>query len=122
MASLIVQSQVLAAGITIQIGDHVWEINTSFLIYLLIAAIVGVIAELIVGWRLPFGIIGAIIAGIIGVWIMTQVIIITGIPDLVVNGVPMMRGVIGALILIAIWHLLTYPFWHRRRPYYRYSR
>jgi uncharacterized membrane protein YeaQ/YmgE (transglycosylase-associated protein family) len=119
MVSLALQSLVLADGITIQIGSHAWNFSSSFIVYLIVAAIVGIVAELIVGWRLPFGIVGAIIAGLIGVWLMTQVIIISGLPDFTIDGVPIIRALIGALILVAIWHALTYPAWRRRRRYYR---
>jgi uncharacterized membrane protein YeaQ/YmgE (transglycosylase-associated protein family) len=106
-------------GVSIHIGDNVWTFSTSFIIYLIIAAIVGIIAEFIVGWRLPLGIIGAIIAGVIGVWLMTQVIVISGLGDIFLNGVPLIRALIGAAILIALWHALTYRSWRSRRRYYR---
>ncbi len=112
-------STVLASGVTIRIGSSSFTITLGIIIYLIVAAIVGVVAESIVGWRLPFGIIGAIIAALIGVWIMTNVIIISGVGDLYIQGVPIIRALIGAIILVAIWHLITYPFWHRRRRYYR---
>lgn len=111
-------SMILADGITIKIGDNVWTFGLNFIIYLIVAAIVGFIAEAIVGWRLPFGFIGAIIAAIIGIWLMTQVIIITGIGDINLFGVPLIRALIGAIILVALWHLLTYPFYRSRRRYY----
>ena len=109
---------ILADGVTIKLGDNVWTFGTNFLIYLIVAAIVGLLAEFIVGWRLPFGIIGAIIAALIGAWLLTKVIILTGIGDLNVAGVPLLRALIGAIILVAVWHLLTYRAWHRRRRYY----
>ena len=119
MLSFVLRSLVLADGVTIQIGSHAWNFSSSFIVYLIIAAIWGVVAELIVGWRLPFGIIGAIIAGVVGVWLLTQVIVINGLPDFTIDGVPIIRALIGALILVAIWHALTYPAWRRRRRYYR---
>jgi uncharacterized membrane protein YeaQ/YmgE (transglycosylase-associated protein family) len=121
MASLALHSLVLADGVTIQIGSHAWNFSSSFIVYLIIAAIVGIIAELIVGWRLPFGIVGAIIAGLVGVWLMTQVLIISGLPDFTIDGVPIIRAIIGALILVLIWHALTYPAWRSRSRsrYYR---
>jgi uncharacterized membrane protein YeaQ/YmgE (transglycosylase-associated protein family) len=106
-------------GITINIGGHVWAFSTSFIVYLIVAAIVGLVAEFIVGWRLPFGFIGAIIAALIGIWLMTQVIIINGLGDINVAGVPIVRALIGAIILVALWHALTYRSWNRRRRYYR---
>lgn len=111
-------SLVLADAITIQIGGHAWTFTTAFIIYLVVAAIVGLLAEFIVGWRLPFGIIGAIIAALVGIWLMTQVIIVTGFNDIDFYGVPLIRALIGAIILVLLWHFLTYRGWHRRSRYY----
>jgi len=106
---------VLADGITITIGPNHWSFGLNFILFLIIAAIVGIVAESIVGWKLPFGIIGAIILGVVGAWLMTDVIQIGGIGDIYLWGVPIIRALIGAIILIAIWHLITAGF--RRRPY-----
>ena len=106
---------VFADGVTIQIGKNVWSFGLNIILYVVIAAVIGLIAEAILRTHLPFGIIGAIIAGIIGIWLMTQVIVISGIPDFTFWGVPLVRAFIGALILIAIWHLITFGF--RRRRY-----
>jgi uncharacterized membrane protein YeaQ/YmgE (transglycosylase-associated protein family) len=120
MASLALSSLALS-GISIQIGDHVWDLSSSLIVYIIVAALVGFVAELIVGWKLPFGIIGAVIAGLIGVWLVTQVVIITGLPDFTIDGVQIIHALIGAIVLVAIWHIITYPFWRRRRRtrYYR---
>ena len=117
MLHVLVQHSILADGISIHIGDNVWTISLNFIIYLIIAAIVGFVAEFIVGWRLPFGFIGAIIAALIGIWLMTRVIVISGLGDINVFGVPIIRALIGAIIFVAIWHLITYRGWHRRRRY-----
>ena len=122
MHHFLLHSTVLADAITIKIGDNVWTIGTSFIVYLIVAAIVGLVAEIIVGWRLPFGFVGAIIAGLIGVWLMKRVITLTGIGDIYIATtppVPLIRALIGAIILIAVWHLLTYRAWSGRRRYYR---
>ena len=111
---LYILSQVPADGITIKIGNYIWTFGLNVIIYLLVAAIVGIVAESIVGWRLPFGIIGAIIAALAGVWLLTQVIVLTGVGDFYVYGVPIVRALIGAIILVAIWHLVTFRAWRRR--------
>ena len=80
MLHLLVQHSILADGISIRIGDNVWSFSLNFIMYLIIAALVGFAAEFIVGWRLPF-------------------------------------GVIGAIIFVALWHLLTFRTWYRRRRY-----
>ncbi len=72
MLHLFAMSTVMADGVTIKIGDHVWSFGLNIIIYLLVAAIVGLVAE-----------------------------------------------VIGAIILVALWHLITYGLWHRRSRGYR---
>jgi uncharacterized membrane protein YeaQ/YmgE (transglycosylase-associated protein family) len=110
-------SFLLADGVTIQLDGNIWSFSANFIIYLIVAAIVGLVAETLVGWRLPFGFVGAIIAALVGVWLMTRVIIITGIGDINIYGVPLVRALIGAIILVGIWHLLTYSLWQGRTRY-----
>ena len=112
---------ILADGVTIKLGDNVWTFGLNFLIYLIVAAVVGFVAESLVGRRLPFGFVGAIIAALVGAWLLTKVIIINGIGDINVYGVPIFRALVGAIILVAIWHLLTSSLWrgHSRSSYRR---
>src|ERR1700730_14276653 len=107
-------SFLLADGVTIKLGDNVWSFGINFIIYLIVAAVVGLVAESIIGRRLPFGFVGAIIAALVGAWLLTRVIIINGIGDINVYGVPILRALIGAIILVAIWHLLTFGQWRGR--------
>jgi uncharacterized membrane protein YeaQ/YmgE (transglycosylase-associated protein family) len=118
MLHFVSHGTMLAGDISVSIGGHTYYFGTNVIVYLVVAALAGLIAEFLVGWRLPFGIIGAIIAGVIGVWLMTEVIIVGGFSDYNIAGVPIIRALIGAIILVALWHLLTYRTWHRRRRYY----
>src|SRR5437660_1642218 len=121
MLYFFIHSLVLADGITIKIGNNAWTFGSNLIVYLIVAAIVGLVAEFLVGWRLPFGFIGAIVLALVGVWLMTQVIIISGLGDINIGGVPIIRALLGAIILVALWHMLTYRSWHRsRRSYRRY--
>lgn len=81
MLHFIIHSTVLADSITIRFGNNAWTFSSNFIVYLIVGAVVGLVAEFLVGWRLPFGIFGAIVAGLIGVWLMTQVIVLTGVGD-----------------------------------------
>ena len=111
---------VLADGVTIQIGGSTFTISSTLIIYLVVAMVIGFIAEFIVGWRLPFGFVGAIIAAIIGIWLMTSVLVISNVGDVYVDNIPLLRALIGAVVLVALWHLFTYRTWrHRRRYSYR---
>lgn len=105
--------------ITINVGNLHLALYLSQLMYFIVAAIVGFVAEFIVGWRLPFGIIGAIIAALVGIWIVTNVVILIIPGDPVLFGVPLFKALIGATLFTALWYLLTYRLWHRRSPYYR---
>ncbi|HYL43172.1 MAG TPA: hypothetical protein VEU97_07295 [Ktedonobacteraceae bacterium] len=114
MLHLLTLSTIIADGVTIKIGDNVWNFGWNFIVYLIVAAVVGFIAEAIVGWRLPLGFVGAIIAALIGIWLMTRVILISGIGDIDIYGVPIIRALLGAIIFVAIWHLITYGMWRGR--------
>jgi uncharacterized membrane protein YeaQ/YmgE (transglycosylase-associated protein family) len=104
--------------ISINIGNLHLALYMSQLLYLLVAAVIGFVAEFIVGWRLPFGIIGAIIAALVGIWIVTNVITLIIPGDPVLFGIPLFKTLIGAVVFTALWYLLTYRLWHHRRPYY----
>src|SRR5258708_6476986 len=114
-------SMILADGVTITVGGYVFNFGTNLIIYLIIAAIVGIIAYFIVGWGLLFGIVGAFIAGVVGFGLMTRVIHISALPVYAVVGVNVIRRLIGAIILVAVWHALPYLPWSRRSRYYRRS-
>jgi uncharacterized membrane protein YeaQ/YmgE (transglycosylase-associated protein family) len=101
---------ILADGVTIKLGDNVWTFGLNLIIYLIVAAIIGFVAEALVGRRVPFGFVGAIIAALIGIWLMSQVIIIEGLPDIKIPTTPpvfLIRALIGGIIFVAIWQLLT---------------
>ncbi len=103
--------------ITINLGNVHLALYLSQVMYLLVAAFVGFVAEFIVGWRLPFGIIGALIAALVGIWIVTNVVILIIPGDPVLFGMPLFKALIGATLFAALWYLLTYRLWHHRRPY-----
>lgn len=106
---------ILADGVTIKLGNNVWTFGTNFLLYLVVAAVVGLVAEALVGRRLPFGFVGAIIAALVGAWLLTKVIVISEIGDINVFGVQIFRALVGAIILVAIWQLLAFGLSRGRR-------
>ncbi|GAC1424051.1 MAG: hypothetical protein NVS4B1_34790 [Ktedonobacteraceae bacterium] len=104
LASLLI----LADGITVKLGNNVFSIGVDLILYLIIAAIVGYVAERIVRSSVPFGIVGSIIVALVGIWLMTRVLIINGIPDITVLGVPLVKALIGAILLVLLWRAITY--------------
>ena len=93
---------------------------TQIIIWVLIAAVIGVIGELIARRRAPDGILGAIIVGLIAIFLLVGVLHfrIAGEPSF--DGVPLISSIIVAALLVAIWSGFAY---HRVHPYYaRYYR
>ncbi|GAC1376458.1 MAG: hypothetical protein NVSMB44_45320 [Ktedonobacteraceae bacterium] len=98
-----------------------FAITQSDLIYWGLAALVGLIAEFLVGWRLPLGIVGAIAASLLGVWIFTNVISLQIAGDVTIAGqsFPIVKAFLGAVVVVTLWHMLTYPAWRKRDRYRR---
>ncbi len=77
----------------------------QLLILLLVGLVVGLVAEVIVGVRAPLGFVGAVILGMLGAWIAGHVLHFNISPEYTINGVPLLRSLIGAVILALLWVL-----------------
>ena len=75
----------------------------GLLIMLLVAGFVGWLADLIVPGQLPYGWLGAIIAGLLGAWLGTLLIGNVG-PSLA--GIPFVPALLGAIILAFVANIL----------------
>jgi uncharacterized membrane protein YeaQ/YmgE (transglycosylase-associated protein family) len=78
---------------------------TDLLIYLLIAALVGLIAERLVGTGL-YGLIGNVLVGLAGIWVMLNLFHWSFPGDLVVGGVPVITAILGAILVEVVLSLL----------------
>jgi uncharacterized membrane protein YeaQ/YmgE (transglycosylase-associated protein family) len=90
----------IAVGLLVLIGiaGLIW---LSFgllglVLHLFIAGLVGALADAVVPGRLPWGWLGAILAGLVGSWLGTQLVGHVG-PSLF--GIPIIPGLVGAVIL-----------------------
>ena len=94
---------------------------TTILVWLIIAAIVGILGELIARRRAPDGIIGAIILGFIAIFLVDYVFRINIIGDPVIAGVHIITTILAAAILVFIWSAFAYHRVYRRygERYYR---
>jgi uncharacterized membrane protein YeaQ/YmgE (transglycosylase-associated protein family) len=90
------------------------------IIWLIIAAVVGFIGELLAHRRAPFGIFGAIILGFIAIFVIVGILGIHIAGDPRLDGVPIITSIIVAAIIVAIWsafaHRHVYGYYSR---YYR---
>jgi uncharacterized membrane protein YeaQ/YmgE (transglycosylase-associated protein family) len=110
--------------------EDVMEISfTQVLIWMVIAALVGVVGELLARRRAPDGIVGAILVGLLAIFLIVGVFHfhITGEPTL--DNVPLISSIVVAALLVAIWSGLAYrsvqPYtsrYYRRGSYARRPR
>jgi uncharacterized membrane protein YeaQ/YmgE (transglycosylase-associated protein family) len=98
----------------------IFSVTLSQLIYFFVAILVGIIAETIIGWRLPYGILGAILCATIGIAILVALPIKIG-NEVSLFGlqIAFTKAFVGGILLTTIWHISTYSHWRRRHRYYR---
>lgn len=93
----------------------------DLIVWVIIAALVGFIGELLARRRTPFGLVGAIIVGFIAIFLVVGVLHwhIVGEPYL--NGVPVITSILAAAVLVAIWSAFAYrhAYGYYSRYYYR---
>ena len=92
----------------------------NLIIWLIIAALVSIVGELIARRRTPFGLVGAIILGFIAIFLVVGVFHIHIVGEPTLNGVPLLTSIIAAAILVFIWSAFAYH--HAHRYYSRYYR
>ncbi len=94
----------------------------TLFIWLLIAALVGIVGEMIARRRTPFGILGAILLGFLAIFLVVGVLgmHISGEPTL--NGVPLISSIIVAAIVVALWSALAYRHAYGYYSSHRYYR
>lgn len=95
---------------------------TSLIIWLIIAALVGIIGEFIARRRAPDGIIGAIVLGFIAIFLVVGVFHLSIAGEPVISGVPLITSIIAAIILVVIWSGFGYHRVYRRYGGDRYYR
>jgi len=94
----------------------------QLIIWIIIAAIVGFIGELIAGRRAPDGILGAIIVGFLAIFLIVGVLHFHIGDEPLLNGVPLISSVIVAAILVFLWSRFAYRRYHSYASRYYYRR
>jgi uncharacterized membrane protein YeaQ/YmgE (transglycosylase-associated protein family) len=93
------------------------DLLTRWLVFIVIAALAGLLIEVLRGGVMPLGWMGGIGAGLLGAWLGAEIVAarIAIAPQIALDGVPLLPAIGGALILTLCFSLLGGT---RRRGYY----
>ena len=80
----------------------------QLIIWVIIAAIVGFLAELIAGRRAPAGILGAIMIGLFSIFLIVGFFHFHIADEPTLENVPIISTLIAAVMLVIIWSSLAY--------------
>src|SRR6266700_5805740 len=81
---------------------------TQLIIWIIIAAIIGFLGEVLAGRRAPAGILGAIMLGLFSIFLIVGFFHFHIIGEPVLEGVPLISTIIAAAILVVIWSSVAY--------------
>ncbi len=81
--------------------------SLTHLLVLLVGVVVGLVAQRLTNRALPHGWIGAIIAGLVGAWLMVDVLRLVIAPEFSIEGIPLISALIGAVIVLLVFSMVT---------------
>ncbi len=84
----------------------------QFIVWLIISAIVGFIAEFVSRRRAPEGFLGTIMVGLLAIFVVVGFFGFSIHGDPTIEGVPIFSSIIAAIMVVLIWNSLAYG-WRR---------
>jgi len=93
---------------------------THLLVLLIVGALAGLIGERLVSRGMPGGLIGAIVAGLVGAWLMVDVLHVVLAPELSLGGIPVLSAILGAAVVVLLFSLVAGGGAFRNRGWRRY--
>jgi uncharacterized membrane protein YeaQ/YmgE (transglycosylase-associated protein family) len=80
---------------------------THLLVLLLVGALAGLIGERLVSRGMPGGLIGAMVAGLVGAWLMADVLHVVLAPELSLGGIPIISAILGAAVVVLLFSVVA---------------
>ncbi|HZR41436.1 MAG TPA: transglycosylase [Ktedonobacteraceae bacterium] len=81
---------------------------TQLLVWIVIAAIIGILGELISGRRAPAGMLGAIVLGFLAILLIVGVFHFHIVGEPTLEGVPLISTILAAVLLVVLWSSFAY--------------
>jgi uncharacterized membrane protein YeaQ/YmgE (transglycosylase-associated protein family) len=76
---------------------------TQLIIWIIIAAIAGILGEFIAGRRAPAGILGAIMVGLFAIFLIVGYFHFSIVGEPKIEDVPVVSTIIAAVMLVVVW-------------------
>jgi uncharacterized membrane protein YeaQ/YmgE (transglycosylase-associated protein family) len=83
---------------------------TQFIVWLIAAAIIGFLGELIAGRRAPDGILGSIMVGLFAIFLIIGFFHFSIKGEPTIDGVPIISTLIAAAMIVALWSSISSRF------------
>ncbi|MBE3561624.1 MAG: transglycosylase [Ktedonobacteraceae bacterium] len=80
----------------------------QLIVWIIIAAIIGILAEFIAGRRAPAGVLGTIMVGLFAIFLIVGFFRFRIAGEPTIEGVPLISTILAAIILVIIWNSLAY--------------
>ena len=77
------------------------------IVLIAVAVVCGLIAERLIRSKLPFGWIGAAVAGFVGAWLMVDLFHLVIAPQFSIEGLPIVSAILGAIIVVFAFSLVA---------------
>jgi uncharacterized membrane protein YeaQ/YmgE (transglycosylase-associated protein family) len=87
---------------------------TQFIVWLVVAAIIGFLGELIAGRRAPDGILGSIMVGLFAIFLIVGFFHFSIKGEPTIEGVPIVSTLIAAAMVVALWSSVSTRFYRTR--------
>lgn len=85
----------------------------QFIVWLIVAAIIGFLGELLAGRRAPNGILGSIMVGLFAIFLIVGFFHFHIQDEPTIEGVPIISTIIASAMLVALWSSISYRFSRR---------
>jgi uncharacterized membrane protein YeaQ/YmgE (transglycosylase-associated protein family) len=80
----------------------------QFIIWLVIAAIVGILGEFIAGRRAPAGILGSVMVGLFAIFLIVGFFHFHIVGEPTLEGVPVISTIIASIMIVVLWSSVSY--------------
>ncbi len=81
---------------------------TQLIVWIIIAAIIGFLGEVLAGRRAPEGILGSIMVGLFAIFLIVGYFHFHIVGEPTLEGVPLVSTIIAAIMLVVVWSSLSY--------------